>query len=137
VTITADRPLRERCCWGEVQHPGGLAEMYSELVWHRTNRTEPAHLLAELGVIQLTETWNDLPRFEVQIRDVYKRLEGPYAGQESVSWWRSTDFPTLRDAQLFAEWAVERWQAEGTFYAAGLSLRTDIDENGNPYPTNR
>ena len=98
----ADRPLRERCCWGEVQHIRGLSEMYSELVWHRTNRTEPAHLLAELGVIQLTETWNDLPRFEVQIRDVYKRLEGPYAGQESVSWWRSSDFPTLRDAQLFA-----------------------------------
>ena len=101
--VAADRPLRERCCWGEVQHHGGLAEMYSELVWHRTNRTEPAHLLAELGVVQLTETWNDLPRFEVQIRDVYKRLEGPYAGMESVSWWRSSCLlytsPSPRDVE--------------------------------------
>ena len=36
------------------------------------------------------------------------------------------------DAQLFGDWAIERWHATGTFGAAGMDLRLDLDQDGNP-----
>ena len=82
--------------------------MDSADIWHRLQR-DPG--IASESLTQCRMTVSQLTGedgFNVMVRDSYKRLVGRYAGEESVTWRESPVFPTLRSAQLFAEWALER-----------------------------
>lgn len=129
-----DTVKRETACWGDVQHIHGLASMQSEAVWHRSNRNQDADYIrtAWLEVEQLAESRYESPLFVVRARDQWIRRAGKYAGTVEVSWFESGTFDRLCDAQLFGDWAIERWHATGTFGASGMELRLDWDENGNP-----
>jgi len=125
---------RETACWGDVQHCAGLASLESETVWHRSNRAADAEYIrtAWLSVEQLPESRHDLPTFRVLARDQWIRRAGKYQGTVEVSWFESGTFDRLCDAQLFADWAITRWHAADTFGASGMTLRIDLDANGNP-----
>jgi hypothetical protein len=124
---------RETACWGDVQHCSGLVSLASETVWHRSNREPDADYIrtAWLSVEQLPESRHDLPTFKVLARDQWIRRSGKYQGAVEVSWFESGTFDRLCDAQLFADWAITRWHAAGTFGASGMELRLDLDQNGN------
>lgn len=125
---------RETACWGDVQHRFNLSSLSSETVWHRSNRDPESDYIrtAWLEVEQLPETAFDAPLFVVRARDQWIRRAGKYAGTVEVSWFESGTFNRLCDAQLFADWAIERWHAACTFGAAGMNLRLDLDHDGNP-----
>ena len=125
---------RETACWGDVQHCAGLASLESETVWHRSNRAADAEYIrtAWLSVEELPESRHDLPTFRVLARDQWIRRSGKYQGTVEVSWFESGTFDRLCDAQLFADWAITRWHAADTFGASGMTLRLDLDANGNP-----
>jgi hypothetical protein len=129
-----DAVKRETACWGDVQNCGGLLSLESETVWHRSNRAQDAEYIrtARLSVEQLPESRHDLPTFRVLARDQWIRRAGKYAGTVEVSWFESGTFDRLCDAQLFGDWAIGRWHAAGTFGAAGMDLRLDLDQDGNP-----
>ena len=132
--MTIDTVKRETACWGDVQHCGGLVSLESETVWHRSNREPDAEYIrtAWLSVEQLPESRLDLPTFKVLARDQWIRRSGKYQGTVEVSWLESSTFDRLCDAQLFADWAITRWHQAGTFAAAGMALRLDLDSSGNP-----
>jgi len=125
---------RETACWGDVQHCGGLVSLESGTVWHRSNRDpETEHIrMATLSVEQLPQSRYDLPTFKVMARDERIYRAGKYRGAVEVTWFESGTFDRLCDAQLFADWAIERWHAADTFCASGMDLRLDIDPSGNP-----
>tara|TARA_R110001592_G_scaffold162401_2_gene395579 strand:+ start:4133 stop:4540 length:408 start_codon:yes stop_codon:yes gene_type:complete len=127
------QPLRETADWSDVHSWQGISSMDSADIWHRLQR-DPG--IASESLTQCRMTVSQLTGedgFNVMVRDSYKRLVGRYAGEESVTWRESPVFPTLRSAQLFAEWALERWHAEGSFSHAGFEARYDLDAQGNPY----
>lgn len=125
---------RESACWGDVQHRANLCSLESEAIWHRSNRNPEADFIrtAWLQVEQLPETAFDSPLFVVRARDQRIRRAGKYTGMVEVSWFESGTFDRLCDAQLFGDWAIERWHAAGTFGASGMDLRLDLDQDGNP-----
>jgi hypothetical protein len=125
---------RETACWGDVQHRGHLSSLASETVWHRSNRDPDAEYIrtAWLEVEQLPETAYESPLFVVRACDQWIRRAGKYQGTVEVSWFESGTFYRLSDAQLFGDWAIERWHATGTFGAAGMDLRFDLNPEGNP-----
>jgi hypothetical protein len=125
---------RETACWGDVQHVHGLPSLQSETVWHRSNRDQDADYIrtAWLEVEQLPESRYESPLFVVRARDQWIRKGGKYAGTVEVSWFESGTFDRLCDAQLFGDWAIERWHQAGTFGASGMELQLGLDENGNP-----
>ena len=126
---------RETACWGDVQHRANLCRLDSEVVWHRSNRNPDADYIrtAWLELEQLPETAFDSPLFVVRARDQWIRRAGKYAGTVEVSWFEYGTFDRLCDAQLFGDWAIERWHAADTFGAAGMELRPELDHNGNPW----
>ena len=127
------QPLRETPCWSEVHSWRGLASIESADIYHRLQR-DPGINKESLTQCRITvEELNDEDGFHVMVRDSYQRLVGPYAGQEQVCWFESPVFPTLRSAQLFAEFALERWHQEGHFSHGGFECRHDLDAQGNPY----
>jgi hypothetical protein len=127
------QPLRETADWSEVHCFRGIHSIESADIYHRLQR-DPQVSKEELTQCRLTvEGLSGEDGYNVMARDSYQRLIGPYAGQEQVSWLESPVFPTLRSAQLFADWAIERWHQEGSFSHAGFTLRHDLDAQGNPY----
>lgn len=125
---------RETACWGDVLQRANLSSLESDTIWHRSNRDPEAEFIrtAWLTVEQLPETAFESPLFTVTARDQWIRSSGKYQGTVEVSWFESGTFDRLADAQLFGDWAVERWHAAGTFGASGMTLRFDLDPNGNP-----
>ena len=125
---------RETACWGDVQHISGLASLKSEVVWHKSNRNQDADFIrtAWLEVEQLEESRHESPLFVVRARDQWIRRAGKYAGTVEVSWFQSGTFDRLCDAQLFGDWAIERWHAADTFGASGMELLQEVDQNCNP-----
>ena len=126
------QPLRETPCWSDVHNWRGIASIESETIWHRSQRD------SEISKESLTQCritvegiagWDG---YRVLVRDSYQRLIGSDAGQEQVDWFESPVIPTLRSAQLFAEFALERWHQEGSFSHAGFEIRFDLDAQGNP-----
>lgn len=124
---------RETACWGDVQHRANLCSLESETIWHRSNRDPETEFIrtAWLSVDQLPETAFESPLFKVTARDQWIRRSGKYQGTVEVSWLESGTFDRLADAQLFGDWAIERWHATGTFCATGMDLRFDLDHSGN------
>ena len=127
------QPLRETPCWSDVQCWRGIHSIESADIYHRLQR-DPGINKESLTQCRVTvEGLTGEDGYNVMVRDSYQRLIGPYAGQEQVSWHESPVFPTLRSAQLFAEWAIERWHQEGSFSHEGFEIRHDLDAQGNPY----
>ena len=122
---------RETACWGEVYSWRGLSSMESETVWHQSCRPgsdSPYRLTAVLTVEQLNEDC-----FQVMIREQSIREQEPCLGERQVYWYESPEFNRLSDAQLWGDWAITRWHQTERFTAAGATIRTDLDERGNPY----
>ena len=122
---------RETACWGEVYSWRGLSSMESETVWHQSCRPgsdSPYRLIAVLTVEQLNEDC-----FQVMIREQSVREQAPCLGERQVYWYESPEFNRLSDAQLWGDWAITRWHQTERFTAAGATIRTDLDERGNPY----
>ena len=123
---------RETACWGDVHHWRGLSSMESETVWHRSCRPgseSPYRLTAVLTVEELQGE----DGFRVMIREQSIRQQEPYLGERQVSWYESPRFNRLSDAQLWGDWAIIRWHQTERFTAAGATIRTDLDDMGNPY----
>jgi len=130
--ITETFVKRETACWGEVHSWRGLCSMESETVWHRSCRPgsdSPYCLTAELTVEELQGE----DGFRVMIRESSIRHSEPCAGKLQVYWYESPEFNRLSDAQLWGDWAITRWHQTERFTAAGATIRTDLDERGNPY----
>ena len=108
--------------------------MESETVWHRSCRPgsdSPYRLTAVLTVEEVEYT--DGAQFRVMIREQSIREQEPYLGERRVYWYESPEFNRLSDAQLWGDWAITRWHQTERFTAAGATIRTDLDERGNPY----
>ena len=123
---------RETACWGEVQSWRGLSSMESETVWHKSCRPgsdSPYRLTAVLTVEELSGE----DGFRVMAREQSIRKQPPSLGERQVYWYESPRFNRLSDAQLYADWAITRWHQTQRFTAAGMTIRTDLDERGNPY----
>ena len=130
--ITETFVKRETACWGEVYSWQGLCSLVSDTVWHRSCRPgsdSPYLLTAELTVEELRGE----DGFRVMIREQSIREQEPCLGERQVYWYESPEFNRLSDAQLWAEWAIIRWHQTDRFTAAGATIRTDLDERGNPY----
>jgi len=123
---------RETACWGEVYSWRGLCSMESETVWHRSCRPgsdSPYRLTAVLTVEELPGE----DGFRVMAREQSVREQPPYLGERQVYHYESPRFNRLCDAQLYGDWAITRWHQTERFTAAGMTVRTDLDERGNPY----
>ena len=136
---------RETACWGEVEHWRGLVSMQSETVFHRSFRDVvltstgyetrcrsywPVMLTAELTCEE--KAFYDGEHFRVMVRQESLSLSGPGKGQSEILWLESPRFPTLSDAQRYADWAITVWHQQGTFSSAGFTIRWDLDQKGNP-----
>ena len=134
ITVQELSAKRETACWGEVNHWRGLVSIQSETVWHRSNRKPdpgfPYRLTAELTCEE--QAFTDGEDFRVMVREESLRLAEPSLGQTVIHWHESPRFPTLADAQRYADWAVTVWHRQGTFTAAGFTVRWDLDQKGNP-----
>ena len=69
----------------------------------------------------------------MMIKEESIREQQPCLGERWVYWYESPEFNRLSDAQLWADWAITRWHQTERFTAAGATIRTDLDEKGNPY----
>lgn len=127
------QPLRETPCWSEVLYFNGRAELHSADIYHRLQRDPGINAESLTQCRLMVEQLHGEDGFRVMARDDYRRLVGNYANQPQVSWYESPHFPSLKSAQLFAEWALERWHQEGCFNHAGLKYRGDLDPMGNPF----
>ena len=125
---------RETACWQEVHHWRGLASMESETVWHRSCRPGNDHPYRLTAVLTVEELPGE-DGFRVMIREqlLRDRDDDPYRGDIDVRWFESPEFNRLSDAQLWGDWAITRWHQTERFTAAGATIRTDLDEKGNPY----
>ena len=145
ITVEKLSAKRETACWGEVEHWRGLVSVQSETVYHRSFRDVvltpngyevkdrshwPVRLTAELTCEE--ESFSDGDDFFVTVRQESLSMAGPSQGQTEILWLESTRFPTLSDAQRYADWAITVWHQQGTFAAAGFSIRWDLDQKGNP-----
>ena len=132
ITLQELSAKRETACWGNVWSWRGLVSIQSETVWHRSNRNPddgfPYRLTAELTCEQLSGE----DSFRVIVREESLRISPPNLGQSEITWLESPTFPTLSDAQRYADWAITVWHQQGTFAAAGFTIRWDLDQKGNP-----
>ena len=133
ITVQELSAKRETACWGEVYSWRGLCSLESETVWHRSCRPgsepHPYRLTAVLTIEELP----DEDGFQVTVREQSIRETEPYRGSRDVYWYESPIFNRLSDAQLYGDWAITRWHQTERFTAAGMTVRTDLDERGNPY----
>ena len=105
--------------------------MDSEDIWHRRCRPggdSDYQLTARISIEQPTGE----DTFQAIVREELLRTEAPNLGALEVTWYESPTFPTLRDAQLFADWAITRWHSEEQWSAAGFEW-VDLDPQGNPW----
>ena len=103
--------------------------MQSELVYNRQCRPSSdldRLLTAELDVSELS--YED--GFRVMIKEIDQCFRN---GDTLVYWYESPKFNRLSDAQLWAEWALERWHETLRFTASGAEIRLDLDDKGNPH----
>ena len=126
---------RETACWQEVHHWRGLASMESETVWNRCSRPGNPDYMYRLTAELTVEQISGEDSYRVMIREqILRDRDGdPFWGTVEVSWYESPGFNRLSDAQLWGDWAITRWHQTERFTAAGATIRTDLDEKGNPY----
>lgn len=118
---------RETACWSEVETWRGLSSMSSELVYNKQCRpgSDLDRLItAELDINELSGD----DGFYVMIKETDRCFRN---GDKVVYWYESPKFNRLSDAQLWADWAIERWHQTLRFTASGAEIRLDLDEKGN------
>jgi hypothetical protein len=76
------------------------------------------------------ETVNDPDTFYVWVM-----LEHHYTWPEkyvTTAWYQSPRFYRFADAEAYAQFAYQRWQATGYMSSSAMELRDDLDERRNP-----
>jgi hypothetical protein len=52
----------------------------------------------------------------------------------TTAWYQSPQFTRFDDAEAYAQFAYQRWQATGYLSSSAMELRDDLDERRNPVP---
>lgn len=113
-------------------HYGKPIEAQSEVVPHCWNEQDYAYIAAEFTIeADKEELYNDYDVYHVWVKSITRSLFHETA-DEAVTWWQSARFHTFDDAEAFAQFAYQRWQATGRCAAAGMEWRHDLDARRNP-----
>lgn len=113
-------------------HYGQPIEAQSEIIPHQWNEHDYVFNAIEVSIeASREETFNDYDTFHVWIKEINRSLynQTPY---ECVSWWQSPTFRRFTDAEAYAQFAYQRWQATGHLSSAAMEPRYDLDARRNP-----
>lgn len=113
-------------------HYGQPIEAQSEITPHQWNNHDGLEDTIEVSIEpSREETVNDYDTFYVWIKHVTRDTfnDSPY---ECVSWWQSPTFRRFIDAEAYAQFAYQRWQATGHLSSAAMEPRYDLNARRNP-----
>lgn len=113
-------------------HYGQPIEAQSEVIPHHWNDHDYVYVAAEFTIeASREEAVSDYDTFTVWVREVNRSLYNS-TPCESVTYWESPAFRRFNDAEAYAQFAYQRWQATGTLSSAAMEPRHDLDDRRNP-----
>ena len=113
-------------------HYGQPIEAQSDIIPHHWNDHDHVYIAAEFTIEpSREESINDYDTFHVWVKEIIRSKfnQTPY---ECVSWWQSPRFHHFVDAEAYAQFAHQRWQATGHLSASAMERRDDLDARRNP-----
>ena len=114
-------------------HYGQPIEAQSEIIPHQWNTHDAVFTAIEVSIEpSREETINDYDTFEVWIKETSRSLFNNPHKYEAVTWWQSPKFRRFIDAEAYAQFAYQRWQATGHLSSAAMEPRYDLDARRNP-----
>lgn len=106
-------------------------EAQSELIAHAWNEQDDVDVYAEFTIeAGREELINGYDVFHVWVkREEHYNWPEKYV---NIYWYQSPTFHNFADAEAYAQFAYQRWQATGYMSSSAMELRDDLDERRNP-----